>query len=237
VSERARRNLFRVFLAAEMLVYLGWQLNHLEGFQWSTDEGIYLMRVRLMQQGYTLYRDIWTDQLPGLIELLRVAFALCGTSVAVGRAVIVLLSAFGLLGTAALARQLSGRIGALLVVPLLALAPNFFWLSRAMVSPDLPSISLGIVGLAMMGHYVRGHRTCWLIASGLACAAGIYIKATAILAIAPAGVWLIADWYRAPERDIRGLLRLLSPLPWLCPFMICRLYGISSWGRRSRAAR
>jgi len=227
--------LFWGLLALEIVLFLGWQLTHLGGFRWGRDEGIYMMRVRLMQDGYRLYREIWTDQLPGLIELLRAAFALVGTSVEAGRAVVVLLSALGLLSTALVTWQLGGGFGALAVAPLLALAPNFFWLSRAVVSPDLPSISLGIAGLAAMGRYTQVHRRRWLVLSGLALAAGLYIKATAALAVAPAGLWLLMDWRRSADRSLRtlGLRALLWGLSAALPLgaALARHDLPSLWGQ------
>lgn len=205
MSERARERLFWGLVALQVAAFVAWQCAHLDGFQWGSDEGIYLMRVRLMQQGHALYRDIWTDQLPGLIELLRLTFALVGTSVEAGRALIVLLSAGGLLGVALLAHAHRARVGGVAAIPMLALAPNVFWLSRAIVSPDLPSISLGTLALGLMAAYLRRHKAGWLVASGLCFALALYIKATAALALAPASLWLLADlWPRRRE----------SPLPW-----------------------
>ena len=192
MDERTRERLFWTILVLEMLLFFGWSLSHLDGFQWSSDEGTYLMRVRLLQGGYRLYRDIWTDQLPGLIELLSLAFSAFGTSVGVGRSVIVGLTSIGLLGAALLVRQWGGRLGALFVSPILALSPNFLWLSRAMVSPDLPSISLGVAGMAAIGCYLRSYRRPWLVVSGLMFAAALYVKATALLALIPTVAWLLA---------------------------------------------
>ena len=207
LTDRAREKVFWGLLALELMLFLGWQLSHLDGFQWGSDEGTYLMRVRLLQQGHRLYTEIWTDQMPGLIELLRVAFALFGASVQIGRAVVVLLAALGLLCTAALTRQLAGRSGALAVAPILAVAPNFFWLSRAMVSPDLPSISLGVAGLVAVGQYIRTRRRGWLVLSGVAFAGGLYVKATAALAVVPAALWLAIDLWRKEGRSLGTLLR------------------------------
>jgi hypothetical protein len=205
-GQSRRQRLFWGLFVLEMILFLGWGLTHVDGFAWGRDEGIYMMRVRLLQDGYRLYREIWTDQLPGVIELLWAVSALFGASVEAGRAIIVMLTAIGLFSTAMLARQLGGRIGALGVVPLLALAPNIFWLSRAVVSPDLPATSLGIAGLAGLGRYVQVRHRRWLVLSGLVLAAGLYIKATTVLMIVPAGVWLLLDWWGSPERDVPTLL-------------------------------
>ena len=199
-SARRRETLFWLLLAGQLALFLGWQLSHLEGFQWGSDEGIYLMRVRLLQRGLTLYGDIWTDQLPGLIEALRLTFALVGNEIVVGRGLIVCLAATGLVATVLLARKLAGRAGALCVLPLLALWPNYYWLSRAMVSPDLPAISLGAAAWAALVYRREARPRAMLILSGLLFAAACYIKATAVLAWAPAALWLLWD-----ARRTRGL--------------------------------
>lgn len=224
MSERTRAWVFWGLLGIELLGFAAWQLLHLGGFQWSTDEGTYLMRVRLMQQGYRLYADIWTDQLPGLILLLRGVFAVVGSSVEAGRALIVLLSCVGLLGLALLIRYLGGRVGALVTVPLLAIGPNVYWLSRAIVSPDWPSISLGVAALAALQHHLATRRAAWRALSGLLFAIALYIKATAVLALLPAGLWLLLDACQRRESLWRGIWAVVAWVLWvLLPF------GLALW--------
>ena len=223
--ERARERLFWAVLALQTLGFSLRQLAHLGGFQWGSDEGIYLMRVRLMQVGYRLYADIWTDQLPGLVLLVRGAFAVLGSSPAVGRGVVVVLSALGLFSSAALARQVSGRAGALAVVPLLGLAPNVYWLSRAIVSPDLPATCLGAAGLAAMGRYLSTRRRLWQWISGLAFAAGLYVKATAVLPLAAAGVWLLVVLWRDVGLRPGALLR--RAWPWVASLVVPLAVGLA----------
>ncbi len=201
----ARPTLFWAALGLELALWLAWQWAHLGGFQWSSDEGLYLMRVRLLQGGYALYRDIWTDQLPGLIELLRALAALLpgGGSVdglvTAGRATIVALAGAGLAGTALLTRRLAGRAAALWVIPALGLAPNLFWLARAIISPDLPSIALGALALTLLGEYIVARRPGWLAASALVLAAALYIKATAGLCALVGFAWLAYDAARVRQ--------------------------------------
>ena len=215
-SERRRETLFWALLVVELALFLGWQWAHLEGFSWGSDEGIYLMRVRLMQRGHALYTDIWTDQLPGLIEALRLTFAVLGSEVVYGRGLIVLFATVGLLSTAWMARDLAGRAGALGVVPLLALWPNYYWLSRAIVSPDLPAVSLGAAGLAALVCTRQSRRRFWLAASGLLFAAACYVKATALLVVLPAAAWAIWDGWQGSERQWRSALgRLVWWGSWL----------------------
>ena len=208
---RRREALFWLILGLQVALFVGWHLSHLGGFQWGSDEGTYLMRVRLMQQGYRLYRDIWTDQLPGLIEALRLSFALLGSSVEIGRGLVTLAAAVGLISCALLARQLTGRAGALALVPLVCVLPNYFWLSRAIVSPDLPAISLGAAGLAAAGQYIAKPRRRWQIASGLLFAAALYVKATAILALLPAFLWLLSAFWHGRKRSVAQFAGTIIP--------------------------
>ena len=186
-------------LASLLTAFCLWQLTHLGGFQWGVDEGMYLMRVFLMQKGYRLYTDIWTDQLPGLIALIQLGFAILGNSVAVGRAVIVLLATLGLLGAALLAYRIGGSVGSLIGTVMLALAPNFFWLSRAIISPDLPSISLATLSLAFMFNWLHTHRRRWLLLSGAIFALGFLVKATSILVLIPLSLVILLAYWRKLE--------------------------------------
>ena len=193
---RAGRRLFWGLLAAELILFVSWQCAHLGGFQWTTDEGLYAMRARLLQQGYALYRDIWTDQLPGMVQVVWLAFGLGRSQIEAARAAVVLLSSMGLLGAALVARRLAGDLGALIVVPVVAGTPNYYWLSRAVVSPDLPSTSLGVLSLALMAVYSDNERRWALFASGVVMAAALYIKATALLVAVPCVLWL---WLKRSE--------------------------------------
>jgi len=220
ISSLDKETIYRLALAGLLATFCFQQLTHLGGFQWGVDEGMYLMRVFLMQKGYHLYADIWTDQLPGLIALLRLSFAIFGNSVAVGRAVIVFLATLGLLGTALLVHRIGGSVGSLISTVMLVLAPNFFWLSRAIISPDLPSISLATLSLAFMFNWLHTDRRGWLVLSGAIFALGFLVKATSTLVLIPLSlVILLVHWrekgvlnWREIVKDL-GLFALSVALP------------------------
>ncbi|MBC7315792.1 MAG: hypothetical protein H5T70_05160 [Chloroflexi bacterium] len=139
-----------------------------------------------------------------------------------GRGLIVCLAACGLVGVAILGWAFRARVGALVVVPILALAPNIFWLSRAIISPDWPSISLGTLGLALVGVSLRKHHRGWLVASGLIFALALYIKATAALAWVPAA-WLL---WRSTRQGANGRLCWLPWGVWLASLGLPLLGGL-----------
>jgi hypothetical protein len=189
-ASSGRRWLFWGALGLELALFVGWQWAHLGGFQWTTDEGLYAMRARLLQQGFALYRDIWTDQFPGMVQIVQLAFALGGGQIESARAAVVLIAAVGLGSAAVVARRLSGDLGALLVAPVVALVPNYYWLSRAVISPDLPATSLAVASLALMMAYTGRRRRWLLLTSGLVMSLALYVKASAVLVAAPCVLWL-----------------------------------------------
>jgi len=198
-TSRWRHWLFWGALLAELALFLSWQWTHLGGFQWTTDEGLYAMRARLLQQGFALYRDIWTDQFPGMVQIVQLAFALLGSRIESARAAVALIAAMGLGGAALVARRLSGEIPALFVAPVVALVPNYYWLSRAAISPDLPATSLAVVSLAILVSCDTRHSRRGLIISGLVMALALYVKASAILVAVPCLVWFWRQ--RASRRE------------------------------------
>lgn len=186
----ARRNTWGVLaLAALVAVFVAWQLNHLGGFAWDWDEAVYAMTARLVAEGNALYRDVFANVVPLFINSLNLAFALAGDTIPVGRAVIVLYSAVGLLAVGLIARELGGWLAALGAVAFLALAPHFYMLSRVIVG-DIPSMSLGVLALWPALRYTRTGRRAWLAAAGLSLALGAMIKLTAGLT-GPAIVFLL----------------------------------------------
>jgi hypothetical protein len=176
-------------------------LAHLGGLSWGVDEGMQLMPVYLIQKGYALYTDIWRDQLPGLAELIRLSFALSGSSLAAARAVVVLLATLGLLGLALLSLEYGGPAGSLLSLVMVAIAPNVFWLSRAVVSPDLPSISLATLSLALAFSWRRTGRRRWLALAGVVFAAAFLVKATATLVLVPIGLCVLLTRHEGGRSD------------------------------------
>jgi len=219
VSGVAKGTAYILALSGLLIVLCFWQLAHLGGFQWGVDEGMHLMAVFLMQKGYLLYSDIWRDQLPGLAELILLGFTVFGNSVAVGRAVVTLSATLGLLGVALLSHELGGPVGSLVSVVIVAIAPNVFWLSRAVVSPDLPSISLATLSLALTFGWLRTGRRRWLALAGIVFAMGFLVKATATLVLIPLGLTILlshqeegrSDWAER-ARDL-GLFALAVILP------------------------
>ena len=203
LTERGDR-VFWACLLLLLVVFTVWQFLHLGGYRWDWDEGVYALTARSMVEGNRLYADIFCTAPPLFIASLKLGFQVAGDTIPVGRAVVVLYSALGLLGAGLLAREGGGRLAGLVAVIVLAVAPHFYILSRVIIA-DMPSLGLSCLALWMGVRYGRtGHRR-WLVASGLTLAWGLLIKLTAGLVV-PVIVALVL------MRDLDGAWRKRSEL-------------------------
>ena len=179
-----RDELYWLALTSLLLGFFLWSINHLGGFAWDDDEGIFLMTGKMVQLEYPLYTEVWFNYFPGFFVFLAMAFKLFGCSVAVGRSVVVLLATVGLLGVALIARELSSRLGAFSAGILLTLAPHFLRLSRAVMA-EVPAIALATISIAFVLYYLRTGRRRWLILSGVAFSVSLLVKLIIAFAIVP----------------------------------------------------
>ena len=75
------------------LLLLFWRAPHLDPHDWDYDEGINLMKALLVERGYHLFSEIWSDQPPLLTVTLAGLFRATGSSVAAARVLVMVLSA------------------------------------------------------------------------------------------------------------------------------------------------
>ena len=215
--------LYWLALTGLLLGFFLRSMNHLGGFVWDDDEGIFLMTGKMVQLGYPLYTEVWFNYFPGFLIFLATAFKLFGCSVAVGRSVVVLLATVGLLGVALIARELSSRLGALSALILLALAPHFLRLSRAVMA-EVPAIGLATIAIAFALYYLRTGRRRWLILAGVAFSVSLLVKLIIAFAIIPLALAIplrrseARSWMEM-ARDL-GILALAIAIPILLCLVI-----------------
>jgi 4-amino-4-deoxy-L-arabinose transferase-like glycosyltransferase len=248
-----RNKLFWTALMIILLAFFLWQVNHLEGFRWDFDEGVYMMEARLLRIGYRLYADIFSPSPPLFIKSLSLAFALAGPSAQVARAVVVAYSTLGLLSVALIARELQGWVAGLSAAVLLSITPDFFIYSRACIG-DLPAISVAALAILTSLLYRRSRwkggvlslngatvpSRGWLMLSGLALSAGILLKFLAVFAV-PLVALIVIETHLSPlnsspllYRQHGGRWRLMvMDLLWVgaffgLPILLCLL--VYEWG-------
>lgn len=189
-------------LVIVVALYAAVSIRWLGFFEWSIDEGMYLMRARMIAEGFRLYEDIWFNHPPLLVQAVSAAFAAFGERVETARMVALGLSCAGIVGVALVARELEGWRAGILAAVMLALSPLFFSLSRAVMS-SLPALALATlaIGLALAARSpgrAFGVRPL-VVASGLAFGLGAATKLIVAPLAAPVLVALAAaDWRRKP---------------------------------------
>jgi hypothetical protein len=193
VQQLRRRSVDRsgqIALLVGLCLFAVWAGFNLNTFAWDGDEGMNLMRTQMWRAGYDLYTDVWSDQPPGMMILIRLAFAAFGTSVQAGRAVTITLAVLGLLAVALIAHEAAGWSAAFSSVVLLATAPLFLRLSRAVMS-SLPATCLATLSFALVLIYCRRAQRRWLLISGLAFGMSLLIKPLGVPVLAPIGLALL----------------------------------------------
>ena len=146
------------------------------------DEGYNLMKALLVNNGYSLYTQIWSDQPPLFTLMLSVIFRIFGYDVNQARAIILLFASLLVWAVVQYVRigwNGWAAIGAGMMVVLL---PTFLELSISVVI-GLPAIALASVSLYFLGMWFKQRKYIWLGLSAILLAASVLIKLfTGILA-------------------------------------------------------
>jgi 4-amino-4-deoxy-L-arabinose transferase-like glycosyltransferase len=226
-----RNKLFWTALMVILLAFFLWQVNHLEGFRWDFDEGVYMMDARLIRAGHHLYSDIFSAHPPLFVQSIAWAFAVLATSVQVARAVVVIYSTVGLLAAALIARELGGPLAGLSTAVLLAITPDFFLYSRVCIQ-DLPAISMAALALLWSLLYWRSGQRVWLLLSGFSLAIGLLLKLLVLFAVPVLAISVVlcpphsSSSLRSDFQDTSPWRRIFADLLWwggalVVPILLC----------------
>jgi 4-amino-4-deoxy-L-arabinose transferase-like glycosyltransferase len=131
------------------LAFLFYRAPHLDPRDWDYDEGINLMKALLVNRGYAMYTEIWSDQPPLLTVALAALFHGTGPSVAAARILVMLLSAVLLWCFYLAVHKSAPTLITLIAVVLLVISEFYIRLSGA-VMVGLPSLALAMVSLALV---------------------------------------------------------------------------------------
>jgi len=191
VSSTQKEWLYRLTIAILLGCFALWATSHFGDFVRDDDEGMNLMKARMVREGYVPHRDIWSDQPPLLTLCLALVFELFGESVLVARCLIVTFACLGLTSTAWIARLLGGRMSSLAAVTFLVFSPQFLDLSRS-VMIGLPAHAVAALAMACGLMAVQTRREVWLVAAGVISSASLLIKPVQPFLLVPLGViiWL-----------------------------------------------
>ena len=170
---RARRSLFA--LAAVVIVFFVFGITHLGGLRWDYDEGVQAMEARLVLDGYSLYREVFSSDMPLFVGSLVCAFKLFGSSIEAARLVTLVYAIAGLLAVGLLARFLGDAWAGVAAALVLIISPPYFLGSRVCLE-DIPSIGLAMAGLFLLCFYDRFKHFGWLALAGVVYGLALSLK-------------------------------------------------------------
>lgn len=146
-----------------------------EKLQYDTDEGLNLMRSMLVELGHPLYREVSSDQPPLFNEILALVFRVAGFEVNAARLLVLLFSTLLVWSCAQFLQMTSGKLAAILFLPLIIMTPRYLGLSVA-VMIGVPCIALAAVSMLFAGIWHQKRKNIWLILSGFMLGLSVLIK-------------------------------------------------------------
>ncbi|WP_005036444.1 glycosyltransferase family 39 protein [Holophaga foetida] len=164
----------------------------LPNFEFSPDEGGNLMKAALLNHGYPLYAETWSDQPPLFTHLLAFLFRLVGPGVLAARLLVVFFSGLLLWGAFQFLRVTNGIPAAVGGVLLIACLPHYVTLSFS-VMIGLPALALAVLSLAAFAHGRRRRRLGFLALSAALLALSAFIKGFTLTLLPVFVVGLLLD--------------------------------------------
>ena len=146
-----------------------------EKLQFDTDEGLNLMRSMLVVKGYPLYSQISSDQPPLFTLILGLVLRIAGFEVNPARMLVLLFSALLVWAGAQFLSLTSGKLSAILFLPLALIIPRYLELSVS-VMIGVPSIAFALVSTTFIVFWHKNKKDVWLILSALSLVCSVLIK-------------------------------------------------------------
>jgi 4-amino-4-deoxy-L-arabinose transferase-like glycosyltransferase len=182
-----------------------------ETFEFDGDEGINLMKALLYADGYTLYRDIWSDQPPLFTAILSIWLQLFGESIVAARVLVAVFAALLVWALYQTVRVSWGIVPALVSTLVLINSYGFMKLSVA-VMIGLPAIALAMLAIYTVVIAGRQNSLGWLAVSGTILALSLQTKLFTVVAIPAALVYLCSLGHTGKNVSFLGEGR--NPIPW-----------------------
>jgi len=146
-----------------------------ETFEFIPNEGNELMKSSLFLKGFSLYKQIWSDQPPLLTVILSSWLKLSGPSVASGRMLIFIFSGVLLWALYQTVKEQRGTFCALMAIIFLVLSATYLRLSIS-IANDLPALSLAMLSIYFTNLYKKFYLKYFLVLSGILLALSLQTK-------------------------------------------------------------
>ena len=168
-----------------------------EAFQLDSDEGVNLMKAFMVQEGYALYDDIWSDQPPLLTIAIRALIELFGARVGLIRTSVLLVSSLMFLACYQILKMHWGTAYAVIGAVILFLHPTYAKLSTS-IMVGLPSIAFVFFSLYFLQFWHRDRNYPALVLSAVTMTISVGIKIfTGFMGVIIVGGLFLAETFRA----------------------------------------
>jgi 4-amino-4-deoxy-L-arabinose transferase-like glycosyltransferase len=164
-------------------------------------------------------------EFPILPFFAAICYKFAGIHEWIGRSQSVIFFAVSLPFFFLLVREIFGRTAAIWATFFYALAPLNVFAGRSFM-PDVPSLSLGIIGLYFFLHWVGDRKPSPFYLAAIAISLSILVKATSILIAAPILYLIVAAVYDRRARESFGAHR--APLQ-LAAFAVIAILPSAAW--------
>ena len=153
-------------------------------FEFDSDEGINIMKSLLYSEGFSLYKDIWSDQPPLFTFILSWWLKIWGKSIFAARCLVLLFSALLVWCFYQILRRDLGVFSALAGVLILVNSHYYIQLSVS-VMIGIPCLALGMLAVYFLAEARNSHRNrkFLLVISGFVLALSLQIKLLTIFLI------------------------------------------------------
>ncbi|MBN1513889.1 MAG: glycosyltransferase family 39 protein [Phycisphaerae bacterium] len=188
-------------------------------FELDPDEGNNVIKSLLLDRGYHLYSQIWSDQAPLFSYALQWWFDLFGWTINAARVFMIVCSAVTLWGVYQTARLLAGHVAGIAAVLLLLLTPYYIALSVSIML-GLPALMWAVVSLWALTVWMKRGGNPWLLLSAVALSLSVMTKLfTGFLVPIFGTAVLIKAWWDG-RGSVKPARRLIPPAAWSVAWLV-----------------
>jgi len=182
-------------------------------FEVDPDEGNNVIKSLLMDRGYHLYSQIWSDQAPLFSYALQWWFDLFGWTTHAARVFMIVCSAVTLWGVYQTARLLAGHVAGIAAVILLLLTPYYIALSVSIML-GLPALMWAVVSLWALTAWMQRGGNVWLVVSAVALSLSVMTKLFTGFLVPIFGAAVLIKAWRDGRGRVAPLRRIIPAATW-----------------------
>lgn len=205
------------YLASMLRYFPGWN-----DFWIAYDEGYNLIKAMLVEHGFILYSEIWSDQPPLLTHLLAGQFRLMGYDIEVSRRIILLFSCIMVWAIVQYIRLIWGSLHAIFGAFFLIFVPNFIVLSVAVLVGQ-PSLTFAVLSMLALAEWHLRRLNIFIILSAGALCLSLFFKLFTAFLIPVFMLGLVVLEISLSEHKLKLNKALQPALIWAVSFTIILL--------------